>query len=106
MNPMTSSPFEPADLLDLRMLPAWVKEPVEAKRYADAEGEHDSERPVQSRRGAPPRRGRRPMPNLGKSRAALRQPTTKAGKHTPGRHQPRHDRDSDGGIRTEGRPAG
>ena len=25
---MTSSPVEPADLLDLRLLPAWVKEPM------------------------------------------------------------------------------
>jgi hypothetical protein len=37
MKPMTSSRVEPADLLDLKLLPAWVKEPVEAKRYADVE---------------------------------------------------------------------
>jgi len=43
---MTSSAVEPADLLDLKLLPAWVKEPVEAKRYADVEGEHDYERPA------------------------------------------------------------
>ena len=28
---MTSPPVEPADLLDLKLLPAWVKEPVDAR---------------------------------------------------------------------------
>jgi len=53
---MTSSPVEAADLLDLKLLPAWVKEPVEAKRYADVEGEHGLERPARHHRGAPTHR--------------------------------------------------
>ncbi len=58
MKPMTSSTVEPADLLDLKLLPAWVKEPVEAKRYADVEGEHDYERPARHRGGAPTQQGK------------------------------------------------
>ena len=58
MKPMTSSPVEPADLLDLKLLPAWVKEPVEPKRYADVEVEHGPERPAGHRRGAPTHQGK------------------------------------------------
>src|SRR6266511_2708242 len=84
MKPMTSSPVEPADLLDLKLLPAWLKEPVDAKRYADAEGEQDSERPAQHRRGAPTRRGL-PARSSDRRRAGARHPVTKAGGHEVGR---------------------
>jgi hypothetical protein len=53
MKPMTSSPVEAVDLLDLKLLPAWVKEPAEAKRYADAEGEQERERLPRHRREMP-----------------------------------------------------
>jgi hypothetical protein len=33
MNVMSASPVEPADLLDLKLLPAWVKEPGASKHY-------------------------------------------------------------------------
>ena len=33
MNVMSASPVEPADLLDLKLLPAWVKEPGATKHY-------------------------------------------------------------------------
>jgi hypothetical protein len=36
---MPSSPVEPVDLLDLKLLPAWVKEPSEGKSYAHYEGD-------------------------------------------------------------------
>src|SRR2546421_6507833 len=81
MKPMTSSPVEAADLLDLKLLPAWVKEPVEAKRYADVEGEHGLERPSRHHRGAPTHRGRRPTRDSGRSQAGVQRPITKAGKH-------------------------
>jgi hypothetical protein len=81
MRLMTSPPVEPADLLDLKLLPAWVKEPVEAKRYADAEGEHDYERPARHRRGTPTRKGRRSTLNSDKSRAGVQRPITKARRH-------------------------
>src|SRR4030095_11650265 len=59
MKPMTSPPVEAADLLYLKLLPAWVKEPVEPKRYADVAGEHGPKRPARHRRGAPTHRGSR-----------------------------------------------
>jgi hypothetical protein len=93
MKPMTSSPVEPADLLDLKLLPAWVKEPVEPKRYADAEGEDGPEYPVRHRRNAQMRTGRRSTPinrerapKFDKSRAGRQRPTTKVRKHEAGRH--------------------
>src|SRR6476661_1088548 len=39
MKPMTSPTVETVDLLDLKLLPAWVKEPVEARNYHHYEGE-------------------------------------------------------------------
>ena len=47
---MSSSPVEPADLIDLKLLPAWVKEPVEPSSYEHYTGEE----------GEAPRDGRRP----------------------------------------------
>jgi hypothetical protein len=42
---MPSSPVEPVDLLDLKLLPAWVKEPSEGKSYAHYEGHESDQRP-------------------------------------------------------------
>jgi hypothetical protein len=88
MKPMTSSPVEPADLLDLKLLPAWVKEPADAGNYEhytgederwdlrkqrDRRGKHpttNAQRPTSNRRGTDPhgfkkvgrdRRARRPQ---------------------------------------------
>ena len=47
---MSSSPVEPADLIDLKLLPAWVKEPAEPRSYEHYTGEE----------GEGPRDGRRP----------------------------------------------
>ena len=49
---MSSSPVEPADLIDLKLLPAWVKEPAEPRSYEHYTGE-EGERPRDGRR--PPR---------------------------------------------------
>jgi hypothetical protein len=106
MKPMTSSPVEPVDLLDLKLLPAWVKEPVEAKRYVDVEGEHGPERPARHRRGAPTRRGRRSTLNSDRSQAGLQRPVTKAGKHEARRHRFEPDRHSARRGRVEDRPRG
>ena len=46
---MSSSTVEPADLLDLKLLPAWVKEPVKAKNYAHYTGEEKRRRPRNQR---------------------------------------------------------
>jgi len=39
---MTSPAVEPADLLDLKLLPAWVKQPDEPRRYERYTGEEES----------------------------------------------------------------
>ena len=104
---MTSSPVEAADLLDLKLLPAWVKEPVEAKRYADVEGEPDSERPAHHhRRDAPMHRGRRSARTPDRSRAGFQRPATKAGKHESRRHRPERGRHSARHGKAEDRPRG
>jgi len=91
---MTSSPVEPADLLDLKLLPAWVKEPVESKRYADVEGEHGLERPARHHRAAPTHRGRRSTLDSGRSRGGVQRPITKPGKHEARRRRFEPDRHS------------
>src|SRR5713101_1058080 len=42
---MPPSAVEPADLLDLKLLPAWVKEPVQTRSYARDQGAAESDRP-------------------------------------------------------------
>ena len=60
-----SVPTTPADLLDLKMLPAWVNEPARGNEYADYRGEEESsfDRP---RRG--PQHGRETRPRGAKPR--------------------------------------
>jgi hypothetical protein len=53
METVTSSTVGPTDLLDLKLLPAWVKEPAEPGNYAHYMGEEGDE----------PRDGRRPPRN-------------------------------------------
>src|SRR5437899_7987195 len=50
---MCSVHMEPGDLLDLKLLPAWVKEPAEERIYEYAGGEEDG------RRSRPSNRSRR-----------------------------------------------
>src|SRR5213082_799488 len=104
MKPMTSSPVEAADLLDLKLLPAWVKEPVETKRYADVEGEHGLERPARQHRGAPTHRGRRSTRDPGRSQAGVQRPITKAGRHEARRRRFEPDRHSARRGSAEDRP--
>src|SRR5437773_6573333 len=53
METMSSLPVEPVDLLDLKLLPAWVKEPAEERIYEYTGGEEDG------RRSRPSNRSRR-----------------------------------------------
>src|SRR6266498_4206594 len=55
MNLMTSPTVETVDLLDLKLLPAWVKEPAEARSYARYSGEEDTGR---RQAGHGPQRGK------------------------------------------------
>src|SRR6266481_3832790 len=55
---MSPSPVEPVDLLDLKLLPAWVKEPAKERIYEYASGEEDDRRsrsPNRSGRDRAPR---------------------------------------------------
>ena len=81
---MSSAPVEPADLLDLRLLPAWVKEPGETKKYERYTGEEESG----ARRGgrdAPRGKAKRRTPinreqaaTFDKSLAGIQHPTPNA----------------------------
>ena len=56
---MASSDTPPPDLLDLKLLPAWVKEPPQPNAYADFAGEEERPERRQDRHGRPPPRGPR-----------------------------------------------
>ncbi len=80
---MTSSAVETVDLLDLKLLPAWVKEPADSKSYAGYTEEED--RGAQKRwRGAPRGKPKHRTPinreqasDSDKSRASIQHPTPK-----------------------------
>ena len=55
MEAMSSFVAEPVDLLDLKLLPAWLKEPAESNRYEDYTGEQQR----QARRNHPDVKGKR-----------------------------------------------
>jgi hypothetical protein len=79
MKTMSSPPVEPADLIDLKLLPAWVKEPTEPKSYEhytgeEGEGPRDGRRPPRDKRGGGKRR-----------KSNFEQPTSKADKTLPSR---------------------
>ena len=102
---MSSSAVETVDLLDLKLLPAWVKEPADSKSYADYTEEED--RGAQKRwRGAPRGKPKHRTPinreqasDSGKSRSSIQHPTTKVER----RHRDGLRRKS--GVR-DGRPRG
>ena len=70
---MTSPTVETVDLLDLKLLPAWVKEPAEARSYARYTGEEESGR---QKAEYDPRRSKskRRTSNSDKSRAGVERP--------------------------------
>ena len=94
---MSSSAVEPADLLDLKLLPAWVKEPGKARNYERYTGEEDS--------GA--RRAGRDAPHgKPKRRTRLnREQASKFPKSLPGIQHPtpNADRRHRDGLRSNGR---
>jgi hypothetical protein len=72
------------DLLDLKLLPAWLKEPSSGKRFEHYTGEEEAERP----RG----RGKRPRPNVRSADGRIRRGERPMRKGTGGRPERRHDR--------------
>ena len=98
---MTSPTVETVDLLDLKLLPAWVKEPAEARSYARYTGdegsgrqkaEHDPRRSKSKRRTSNVE-----GPTLrqdGRHREALRNKTGSSARHWHGpKHRPSPNRD-------------
>src|SRR5947207_1904883 len=88
---MSVSPAEPVDLLDLKLLPAWVKEPTEERKYDYVEGE---EAPGRDRRHPTRKRptfkvGKRDLSRQGKVGSDLR----------ARRIRVRHEQDRDRGPR-------
>ncbi|MGC2354086.1 MAG: hypothetical protein WA496_11865, partial [Candidatus Udaeobacter sp.] len=75
---MTSSPVEPADLLDLKLLPAWVKEPGGARNYEHYTGEEESGVPKKGQGRLQHRKTKRRTSNSDKSQAGIQRPTSKA----------------------------
>src|SRR5690349_6355093 len=76
MKPMTSPTVETVDLLDLKLLPAWVKEPVEARNYQHYEGEEATPELLGRRDG----RNKRPSSKTFASRAPKFQRSTSIGR--------------------------
>ena len=77
---MPASSTEPVDLLDLKLLPAWVKEPADTKSYAHYEGDEGEERRPRGRDrdfGQKAASRKRPTPNKRPSGSDQR-PTSKA----------------------------
>ncbi len=84
-----SAPTPPIDLLDLKFLPAWVKEPSSPNEYANFAGE-EVERPPRRddraprRRDKPPRRGRDEAKKPGRGeRTFPRRDTRRREEHRP-----------------------
>src|SRR5581483_278696 len=77
MNPMTSAPVEPADLLDLKLLPAWVKESADASNYQHHTGE-DEQADLRTQRD---RRGKRPGPRRGRPAPGRKAPESRGFKN-------------------------
>ncbi len=99
---MSSSPNEPVDLLDLKLLPAWVKGPSETRSYAHYEGEEGEDRARghggESRRlkegrdrRASHKRGKLPTPNVQPptSKADTENRWRRSATDGHGRHPPR-----------------
>ncbi|HJW37433.1 MAG TPA: hypothetical protein VJ420_02290, partial [Candidatus Udaeobacter sp.] len=82
---MAQSPVEPADLLDLKLLPAWVTEPREPGRYERYTGAEESG--VQKKGTARPqhRRSKRRTSDFDKARADIQHPTSEQDRGQRGR---------------------
>jgi hypothetical protein len=102
MNLMTSPTIETVDLLDLKLLPAWVKEPAEARSYAHYMGEEETGRRKAGhgpQRGKPKRRTSNVQRQTRKAdrphREASRNKTGSTTRHWHGaKHRPSPNRDA------------
>ena len=94
---MPSSDTDPVDLLDLKLLPAWLKEPADTKRFEHYQGEENNER-SRDRRGfdqgfRKPKPPRRPEQKREGDRGSRPQrPQDRNRSPQPRRDQPMRDR--------------
>lgn len=98
-----SAPTTPADLLDLKLMPAWVNEPAQPNEYSDYEGEEEQpfrrdDRGGQRGRGPRDQRSRGPRPGGGGPRGDRREP------RRDGRRKPEQNRPERGGNFRPPRP--
>src|SRR5262245_49861865 len=89
MNLMTSSNVEAVDLLDLKLLPAWVKEPVDTSDYQRYGGE-DEQRELRTRRGGKHATQNRTAPDLRKFKRGGRDSERASRTARRGRPRPDH----------------
>src|ERR1043166_752216 len=80
MRLVSPPPVEPADLLDLKLLPAWVKEPAETRKYERYTGEDES----WERRGRGDPRGKRSTSNAQRPKPNRRRAEPRTFKKTGG----------------------
>jgi hypothetical protein len=91
---MPPSSIDPGDLLDLKLMPAWVKEPSAREDYSNYQGEVATDRPDRTDRRSRgrdqgPRRAGGPPPRAGK-RDDRRSPGGRDDRRPP-RHQRHHE---------------
>jgi hypothetical protein len=84
---MSSPTVEPVDLLDLKFLPAWVKEPAEPRNYENYAGEEERREP----RGRRDRNFKRPAPKGFASKAPNAERIDRHGPRKVGRDRPPRD---------------
>ena len=82
---MADASIELDELVDLKMLPAWVNEPAPTERYAQHQGEDQRESRGRGRRDERDQKRKRPTPNF-------QRPTSKSEKQRVGRDRPPKDR--------------
>lgn len=96
---MTSAPVEPADLLDLKLLPAWVKEPADASNYQHHTGE-DEQADLRTQRD---RQKKRPGPRGGRPAPGRKGPESRGFKNGGRDRRPRRSQDPRQSTRREAR---
>jgi hypothetical protein len=82
---VADAPLELDELVDLKMLPAWVNEPPPTERYAQHQGEDQREHRGRGRRDDYGQKRKRPTPHF-------QRPTSKADKDKRGHGGPGQDR--------------
>jgi hypothetical protein len=96
MQAMSAPTVDIGELLDLKLLPAWLKEPAEPVSYEHVRSDDDPQRPVRDGRQTP-RMARRAQQHPGKARGGHQTKTSKPGdRRAPRGRQFRREPNRDG----------